>query len=216
MPQDVYEDDGLEDIDGGRLALAGAMRRRRRRRVVGLAALARRAREDDDIEDESRRKLEQGLKALFADRTQEMLPYLAIVLALRVPSEYEDRVKYLDGQGLRRQVFLCMRQLFEQLARRQPVILVLEDWHWADRSSIELAEHLLPLAETTPLLASFVTRPDPEGPAARIRKFASENPAGRFQEIILSPLSQEHSAALIGNLVGSLDLPETLREEIMR
>ena len=172
--------------------------------------------EDDDLEDESRRKLEQGLKALFADRTHEMLPYLATVLALRVPSEYEDRVKYLDGQGLRRQVFLCMRQLFEQLARRQPVILVLEDWHWADRSSIELAEHLLPLAETTPLLASFVTRPDPEGPAARIRKFASENPAGRFQEIILSPLSQEHSAALIGNLVGSLDLPEALREEIMR
>ena len=172
--------------------------------------------EDDDLEDESWRKLEQGLKALFAERTHEMLPYLATVLALRVPSEHADRVKYLDGQGLRRQVFLCMRQLFEQLALRQPVVLLLEDWHWADRSSIELAEHLLPLADSTPLLASFVSRPDPEGPTARIRQFASENPGDRFQEVILSPLSEEHSTALVANLVGTLDLPVALREQILR
>ncbi len=145
-----------------------------------------------------------------------MLPYLATVLALRVPPEYEDRVKYLDGQGLRRQVFLCMRQLFEQLALRQPVVLLLEDWHWADQSSIELAEHLLPLANSTPLLTSFVTRPDPEGPAARIRRFASENPGDRFQEVVLSPLSEEQSTTLVGNLVGSLNLPAALREQILR
>ena len=153
---------------------------------------------------------------MVAERRHEMLPYLASVLALRVPSEYENRVKYLDGQGLRRQVFLCMRQLFEQLALRQPVVLLQEDWHWADSSSIELAEHLLPLAETTLLLAVFVTRPDPEGASARIRKFASENPAHRFQEVILSQLSEENSAALVANLVGRLDLSVPLREQIMR
>jgi class 3 adenylate cyclase/tetratricopeptide (TPR) repeat protein len=172
--------------------------------------------EDDVSEDESWRKLDQGLRAVFAERTHEMLPYLATVLALRVPSEYEDRLKYLDGQGLRRQVFLCMRQLFEQLARRQPIVLLQEDWHWADSSSIELAEHLLPLAETTPVLALFVTRPEPDGATASIRKFASKNPAHRFQEIILSRLSEEHSAALVANLIGRLDPPVALREQILR
>jgi class 3 adenylate cyclase/tetratricopeptide (TPR) repeat protein len=172
--------------------------------------------EDDDLEDESWRKLEQGLNSLFAERTSEMLPYLATVLALAVPSKYEDRVKYLDGQGLRRQVFRCMRQLFEQLALRQPLVLLLEDWHWADRSSIELAEHLLPLADATPLLGCFVTRPDPEGPAARIRQFASERPGSRFQEVMLAPLSQEHSTALVANLVGTRELPVSLREQILR
>ena len=172
--------------------------------------------EDDDAEDDSWRKLDEGVKELFADRTPEMLPYLATVLALRVPAPYEDRVKHLDGQGLRRQVFLCMRQLFEQLALRQPVVLLLEDWHWADQSSIELAEHLLPLTGVTPLLAYFVSRPDPKGHAARIRRFASENPGGRFHEVILSPLSEEQSTTLIGNLVGTLELPVALREQILR
>ncbi|MCY7307442.1 MAG: AAA family ATPase, partial [Rhodoferax sp.] len=146
---------------------------------------------DDDREDESWRKLESGLTAMFAERTPEMLPYLATVLALRVPVEHSDRVKYLDGPGLRRQVFLCMRQLFEQLALRQPVVLLLEDWHWADQSSIELAEHLLPLADSMPLLVFFATRPDPEGPTARIRKFAADLPGRRLQEIELPPLSPE-------------------------
>ena len=171
---------------------------------------------DDDGEAQSWRKLEEGLAALFAERTPEMLPYLATMLALRVPAEHEDRLKYLDGQGLRHQMFLCMRQLFEQLALRRPVALVLEDWHWADQSSVELAEHLLPLAATTPLTAIFATRPDGEGPATRVRQFASRNPGQRFHEAALEPLSQEKSALLVANLVGAIDLPAALREQIQR
>ena len=171
--------------------------------------------EEDDTEDQSWSKLEQGVRALFAESTPEVVPYLATVLALRVPTEYEDRVKYLDSQGLGRQVFLSMRRLFERLAQRQPVVLLFEDWHWADRSSVGLAEHLLPLTVTVPLLMWCVTRPDPEGPIARIRLVAAESPTYRFHEIVLSPLPEAHSATLIGNLVGMLELPAALREQIL-
>jgi class 3 adenylate cyclase/tetratricopeptide (TPR) repeat protein len=171
--------------------------------------------QDDDPEEESWRKLDTGLTALFPERGRELLPYVATVLALRMPAEYEDKVKYLDGQGLRRQVFLCMRQLFEQLASRRPVVLLLEDWHWADRSSIELVEHLLPLAQAMSLLVCFVTRPDPQGPAARIRACMAEKPGPSYVETVLAPLSPEHSAVLVGNLVGTRDLPVALREEIL-
>ena len=171
---------------------------------------------DDDTEDDSWRKLEQGVTALFAERTPEVLPYLAPLLALRVPPELEARVKYLDGPGLRRQVFLCMRQLFEHLARRQPIVLLLEDWHWADQSSIELVEHLLPLTDSTPLLAFFATRPDPDGPSARVRQFASSQPGRRIREIVLAPLTQQHSSELMANLIGALDLPAALHEQILR
>ena len=171
---------------------------------------------DDDGEDESWQKLESGLTGLFAERTPGMLPYLATVLALPIPLEHLDRVKYLDGPSLRRQVFLCMRQLFERLAQRQPLVLLLEDWHWADQSSIELAEHLLPLTDSTPMLAFFATRPDPEGPTVRIQRFASSQPGRRLHEAVLSPLSEQHSALLVANLVGALDIPATLRDQILR
>lgn len=171
---------------------------------------------DDDGEDETWRKLEAGIQALFAQRSADMLPYLATVLKLRLPAQYADRVDHLDGLGLRRQVFLCMRQLFEQLALHRPVLLLLEDWHWADQSSIELAEHLLPLTVTEGLLAIFVIRPDLDGPAGPVRRFAAENREGRFHEIIISALSEDHSVALIGSLVGKLVLPRALRDQILR
>src|SRR5262249_39347097 len=137
-------------------------------------------------------------------------------LALHVPSEYENHIKYLDSQGLGRQVFLSMRQLFEHLAQRQAVVLLFEDWHWADRSSVGLAEHLLPLTATNPLLICCVSRLDPEGPIARIRRATARNLTRPCQEIVLSPLSQADSATLIGNLVGMLELPASVREQILR
>ena len=171
---------------------------------------------DDDSEVESWRKLEMGVTALFAERTPEVLPYLAPLLALHLPPEHEERVKYLDGPGLRRQVFLCMRQLFELLARQQPVVLLLEDWHWADQSSVELIEHLLPLTDSAPLLAFFATRPDPEGPTGRVRQFASGLAGKRMREIVLEPLTEQHSSQLMANLMGSLAFPVALHQQILR
>ena len=101
---------------------------------------------EDDSETQSWDKLEQHSKDLFGVHAPEVIPYLATVLSLSIRSEYEERVKYLDPQALGRQIFLCMRQLFERLTEQEPVLLIMEDWHWVDQSSIALCEHLLPLA----------------------------------------------------------------------
>jgi class 3 adenylate cyclase len=171
---------------------------------------------DDDTEATAWRKLDSGLAALFGDHGADMLPYLGTVLALRVPPEMDERVKYLDGQGLRRQVFLCMRQLVERLARERPLVLLLEDWHWADQSSVDLAEHLLPLAHTVPLLVFVASRLDPPEPAERVRRFAAEHESARLATLELAPLDAGHSATLIANLVGTAELPPALREQILR
>ena len=171
---------------------------------------------EDDAEQLSWSKLERGLQPLFGERTSEVLPYLATVLTLPVPAEHEERLKYLDGMALRRQVFLCFRQLVELLAQRQPVVLALEDWHWADQSSVDLAEHLLPLTLSTPLLLVFPTREHPDGPMQRVRQFALQHPQARLDDIKLTPLSAQHSMTLVNNLAGSLNLPQALREKILR
>ena len=171
---------------------------------------------EDDSQTDSLRRLEQGLIPLFAERTQEVLPYLATVLALDLSPEHEERVKYLDGQGLRRQVFTCTRQLFERLSQRQPVVLMLEDWHWADQSSVGLAEHLLPLTQTAALFVFYTTRGDPEDARLQILRSAADNPEVRFQEIPLAPLTDEQSALLLANLLGNFQLPVKLQEQILQ
>lgn len=171
---------------------------------------------EDDGEQLGWDKLENGLRPLFGERIGEVLPYLATVLALPVLDEHEEKLKYLDGMGLRRQVFLCFRQLVELLAQRQPVVLALEDWHWADRSSIDLAEHLLPLTASTSLLLMFPAREHPNGPLLRVGQFVAQHPHARLYDLKLTPLNAQDSSALVSNLAGSLNLPAALREKILR
>jgi class 3 adenylate cyclase len=171
--------------------------------------------EDTDTEVQAWRKLEDAARDLFGTRAPEVVPYLATVLSLEMSGEHEQRLKFLDVQALRRQVFLSMRELFEELARRQPLLLVMEDWHWVDQSSIALCEHLVPLAGSHGVTFWFATRAEPAEPAARIRLVAESREGGvPFQEIALVPLGDAQSGALIDHLVGQL--PEAVRGQIVR
>ena len=171
---------------------------------------------ESDAEAEALRKLEAGVRALFDTRAPEIVPYLAAVMSLELSGDYEQRVKFLDAQAMKRQVFLTMRQLFERLAERQPVLMILEDWHWVDQSSVALCEHLLPLAQSHPLSFWLTTRGEPAEPAARVKAAVAATPELRLEEIVLAPLGHEHSRALINNLVGAAGLPESVLSQIER
>jgi class 3 adenylate cyclase/tetratricopeptide (TPR) repeat protein len=171
---------------------------------------------EDDSEAEVWHKLESRVTALFAEDTAEVLPYLASLLTLEVKGEYAERVKYLDGEAMHRQVFLVSRRFFERLAQAKPVVLVFEDLHWVDESSALLLEHLLPLTERAPLLLCGVSRPDPKTPAARLREIATKDYADRYAEIRLASLSQIDSAQLVRNLMASETLSPRVQEMIIR
>jgi len=162
---------------------------------------------EDDDEDEAWRKLEGNVRALFGDETIEYLPYLASLLALSVRGEYAERVKYLDGEAMGKQIFLTSRRFFERLAHTQPTVLVFEDLHWMDESSANLLEHLLPLVESVPLLIVGLSRPERDTPGARLRDLSAHNYADYYTEIRLAPLSGADSAQLVRNLLEIEDLP---------
>jgi tetratricopeptide (TPR) repeat protein len=132
-----------------------------------------------------------------------------------VRGEYAERVKYLDGEAMGRQVFIVMRRFVERLAGLKPLVLVFEDLHWMDASSAALVEHLLPLVERVPLLICGLSRPQRESPAANMQQIASQEFAEHYTEIVLQPLSQDESTQLVRNLLDVDDLPQGLRQIIV-
>ena len=157
---------------------------------------------EDDEEAVSLSKLEAQVRPLFGDDSAEVLPYLASLLGLEVTGELAERVRYLDGAAMGAQILLSVRRLFERLARKGPVVLVIEDLHWIDESSTELLEHLLPLVREVPLLVVCVSRPDGEGPLERLRGFGDGADPEILTEIALSPLTREESEELLQRLAG--------------
>lgn len=170
--------------------------------------------EEDDGND-AWRKLDDKVRALFGEETFEYLPYLASLLVLDVQGEYADRVKYLDGEAMGRQIYLTSRRFFERLAQTQPTVLAFEDLQWMDESSINLLEHLLPLVESAPLLILGLSRPERNTPAARLRELSTRKYPARYTEIRLVPLSSPDSAQLVRNLLEIEDLPARVREMVV-
>lgn len=158
--------------------------------------------------------LHRHVEPLFAGESDEMLAYLIVLLGLPMPSELEPKVKFLDGDAIGRQIFRSMRRLIDRLAQDRPLVMVLEDLHWADQSTTDLIEHLLPLVETVPLLVVWTSRPDPHTAGARILELAASTYRSRCIEIPLKPLAPEAAHDLVGHLLEGEGLA-SLRERIL-
>lgn len=157
--------------------------------------------------------LERRLRELFGRDIAEPLAYLATMLGLEITGELAERVRHLDAEALRRQVFRAARRFFEHLARERPVVLFLEDLHWIDVSSAALAEHLIPLTAEVPLLLGWTARP--EAPlSGRLIAAAHATDPERLTQIMLHPLPREHGELLLRNLLGNA-LSPSLRQTIL-
>ena len=160
-------------------------------------------------------KLRDAVGASLGTEADSVLPYLATLLDLPVPDDLVDRIRYLDAEATGRQVFRSFRLLIEAIARERPLVLVLEDWHWADTSSVELVRHLIPLVTTVPLVLCFAARPDSAAPGDQIRADLAAV-RGRHREVELSPLTAQESDELVRSLLGLERLPAQLRDLVLR
>jgi DNA-binding SARP family transcriptional activator len=95
--------------------------------------------------------------------------------------------------------FWAVRRLLEALARERPLVLVLEDVHWAEPTFLDLVEYLAEWSTEAPILVLCVARPE-----LIDARPAWGGPTSPIASIVLEPLSASESEALVGALAGGL------------
>ena len=108
------------------------------------------------------------------------------------------------------ETFWAIRKLFETLAAERPVVIVIDDIHWAEPTLIDLIEHIADLSRDAPLLLLCMARPE----LLDVRP----NWGGGMMNatsILLEPLSGEECDVLLANLLGAAELPAVVRDRIM-
>jgi class 3 adenylate cyclase len=170
---------------------------------------------DANEEHEDRAALHSVTQELFGEEALEVYAYLGHLLRVKLEDEALDRVPSFDPQALQTQYLVAVRRLLEALAQLHPLVLILEDLHWADPSSIELLVRLIPVVSTVPVLLCIVTRPEPDAPGWKLVAAAREVLASSLTEISLTTLSDRDSRLLVANLLQIEELPEEMRRLIL-
>jgi adenylate cyclase len=141
-------------------------------------------------------------------------PYLGRLLGIRLEPEAEKRLAELTpdelGAGLRR----AYRAWLGSLAERLPVVLALEDLHWADESTRQLAGELLDLTELAPLLVVGTLRPDTATEGWQLRARVQAELPHRLSELTLGPLDGETARALLEAHPAAREVQPSVLDEV--
>jgi len=156
------------------------------------------------------------LHDLFGEQIMEIYPYIGHLLSLNLEGEALQRAQITDPQALQTQYMLAVQRLLQACMKRNPLILVLEDLHWADASSTELFIKLLPLVSAEPILFCLVTRPEREAPGWKLVTAARELMGRSLTEISLNALSEKDTRRLVANLLEIEALPIRVRDLILK
>ncbi len=159
--------------------------------------------------------LRRRVKELFADKSDEVFPYLAQLLGVKLEGEAAEQVKQFDGETLKRQTQLAISGYFSRMAEQQPTVLILEDLHWADPSTLETLEQLFALTNRVPLMLLAMMRVERDHGSWRVMQAARTNYEHRYTEVNLKPLSSDEQNRLVNNLLEAAELPDTTRRSIL-
>src|SRR3954454_16229674 len=109
------------------------------------------------------------------------------------------------------ETFWAVRRFLEALGARRPLIVIVEDLHWAQPALLDLVEHLAEWGREAPVLIIALARPELRETRPELARTGRLVAAGTDRE----PLSPQAARELIDRLLGSADLPPALAARVV-
>ena len=171
---------------------------------------------EDDTPEAFREKIVSSMQFLFPQRWEEVVPYVGNLLSVRFGNQWDGKIKDLPSEQVKYQTFLTLRDIFHTLSQKKPLLLILEDLHWSDNLSLDLLNLMMDDLTLTPLMLLCVYRPQKEHRSWHISSQASAKCLDRYTELTLRELTDHESRRLVDSLLRIQNLPETIRDTILK
>ena len=119
----------------------------------------------------------------------------------------------LDPLVLRRRAFSSLRELLTRIANRRPLVLFIDDLHWADADSALLLEELLRPPEPPSLLMVAGFRTEEIASKPFLRRLLERAESIHYRVLPLDPMTEDEASALIASLI-PVDSPVSQAEKL--
>ncbi|MFZ3045145.1 MAG: adenylate/guanylate cyclase domain-containing protein, partial [Desulfatirhabdiaceae bacterium] len=107
--------------------------------VIDLLKNWARIREDDG-EAAATAKLLDAIRRVSVDEADEIFPFVATLMSMKLSGKHAERIKGIEGESLEKLIFKNVRELLILSTGIIPIVIVIEDLHWADTSSLLLID----------------------------------------------------------------------------
>ncbi|MGB8647371.1 MAG: adenylate/guanylate cyclase domain-containing protein [Anaerolineae bacterium] len=178
------------------------------RRYVGIR--------DEDSEAEARERLDVAIEIFFTGNSFEAHTLFANLLALHLTPQEAEWIAGFQPESLRQRMYEMISNLLTRLTHIQPILLVLEDMHWADHTSLDLIERLLPLTRKIPLGIVCAFRLEAGAGPEHLLNLLRAEYSDCVTSLTLTPLSESSSLEMVEQLLASPELPPAVRQLILR
>jgi class 3 adenylate cyclase/tetratricopeptide (TPR) repeat protein len=148
------------------------------------------------------------------DASDDAFPYLARLRDVPVDADAESVLKDLLPQALQTRMHAAFVDLIAAVARVGPLVLVWEDVHWIDHSSLMLLDALLTSSSEIALLQVLVFRPD-EGRIWEWHRRTAARLVERYRVMEVAPLTASDSDVLADHLLKIDGMPPAVRQAIL-
>jgi tetratricopeptide (TPR) repeat protein len=131
------------------------------------------------------------------------LPPFQELLSLKVDDE---KFVQFEPQQKKDRIFEAFRDLFTRESQNNPIILVIEDLHWIDKTSEQFIDYLIDGLANTPIMLILLYRPE------YVHQWGSKT---YYSKIGLSQLSSQSSAELIHAILDGCSIDPKLESLIL-
>src|SRR5262249_48184726 len=148
-------------------------------------------------QDDARAKLDK-LDAVLVQTSTSDTDAALLAELLSLPNDGRYPALALTPQQRRQRTLEALRSQLAGLASRQPVLMVFEDAHWVDPTSLEALSRTIERIRGIPVLLIVAFRPEFAAPWVGQAHVTS---------LTLNRLGEREVATIIGRLVGNKQLP---------
>jgi class 3 adenylate cyclase/predicted ATPase/ABC-type transport system involved in cytochrome c biogenesis ATPase subunit len=158
------------------------------------------------LDDTPEQKLEKIEAVLAIDKLRAPAAAALISALLSIPFKDRYAPLTLSPAQQRRQTMAALLDQVEGLARQRPILLLFEDLHWADATSLELLDMMIERIRRLPLLALFTFRPE-------FKPLWGGLP--NVSILTLGGLDRSHIHSMVMQVTGGRSLPAEVTEQIV-
>ncbi len=158
----------------------------------------------DDALEQNIVKIEAALRTTDL-ALEESVPLLATLLSLPVPDRYPS-LQHLSAEAQRRKTVEAVAAWLFAISEQRPVVMLVEDLHWIDPSSLEILQTLAAQVPTARVLMVLTHRPGVDV------SWATQSHVVR---LTLHPLAHKQVATIVDRVSGGKALPAVVLDHVV-